>query len=88
MIFQPHFVAGMQSLSKMMLILATMELGLGCGVILAHAQPIELLVCEFLYHLPSPQAFKAFIALYYIHNLSSQVTHDDVPFKKSSDNFN
>jgi hypothetical protein len=79
MIFKPHIVAGMQSLSKMMLILATTELGLGCCVILAHAQPIMLLVCEFLYHLPSLQAFKPFIALYYIHNLSSQATNDDVP---------
>jgi hypothetical protein len=61
----------------MMLILATTKLGLGCCVILAHAQPIMLLVSEFLYHLPSSQAFKAFIALYYIHNLSSQATDDD-----------
>jgi hypothetical protein len=32
-----------------------------------------------LYHLPSWQAFKAFIILYYIHNLSSQATNDDAP---------
>jgi hypothetical protein len=78
-IFQPHFVAGMQTLSKMMLILATTEPGLGCCVILAHAQPIKLLVCEFLHHLPSSQAFKAFVALYYTHNFSSQATDDDAP---------
>ncbi|KAH8955717.1 hypothetical protein BDL97_07G002000 [Sphagnum fallax] len=46
MIFKAHLVAGMQSLSKMMLILATMEPGLGCCVILAHAQAIKLLVSK------------------------------------------
>ncbi len=32
-----------------------------------------------LYHLPYWQAFKAFITLYYVHNLSSQATNDDAP---------
>jgi hypothetical protein len=53
MIFKAHFMAGMQLLSKMMSIPTITDPGLGCCMILTHAQPIKLLVFEFLYHLPS-----------------------------------
>jgi hypothetical protein len=46
-------MAGMQLLSKMMSIPTITDPGLGCCMILTHAQPIKLLVFEFLYHLPS-----------------------------------
>ncbi len=88
MTFKPRFVVGMQSLSEMMLILAMTEPCLGCCVILAHAQPIKLLVCEFLYHLPPWQAFKSFYSSLLYTQLDFSSYRRRCSYNKSNDNSN